>query len=53
MVTEFIGRGSLFDILHTKKIVLDDERVLKIAKQMAIAMGYLHKKKILHCDMKS
>lgn len=53
MITEFVNKGSLFELIHVKKVILDDEKVLKIAKQMAMALFYLHKKGILHCDLKS
>ena len=53
MVTEYVSRGSLFELLHQKKIILDDDRIIKVAKQVAMALHYLHKKKILHCDLKS
>ena len=32
MITEFINKGSLFDLLHQRKLVLDDARITKIAK---------------------
>ena len=31
MVTEFVNKGSLFEILHQKKYKLDDEKIFKIA----------------------
>ena len=53
MITEFVGMGSLFDLLHHKKLVLDDSRIIQVAKQMAVALLYLHKRQLFHCDMKS
>lgn len=53
MITEFVNKGSLFELLHQKKIILDDDRIVKLAKQIAMALQYLHRKKILHCDLKS
>ena len=53
MVTELVNRGSLFEILHNRKQILDDFRILSIAKQIAMALFYLHQRKILHCDLKS
>ena len=32
MVTEFVSRGSLFDLLHQRKLVLDDVKIISIAK---------------------
>ena len=53
MITEFANKGSLFELLHQKKYSLQDEKIFKIAKQIALALQYLHRKKILHCDLKS
>ena len=53
MVTEFVSKGSLFDLLHQRKLVLDDGRITAIAKQIAIALLYLHKRALFHCDLKS
>ena len=53
MITEFVSKGSLFDLLHSRKIVLDDAQIIKIAKQMAIALLYLHNRQLYHCDLKS
>ena len=41
MITEFVSKGSLFDLLHQSKVVLDDVRITKVAKQIAIALLYL------------
>ena len=32
MITEYVSRGSLFDIIHKQKVALDEEKVFKIAK---------------------
>ena len=53
MITEFVSMGSLFDLLHHKKLVLDDTRIISVAKQIAIALLYLHKRQLFHCDLKS
>ena len=53
MVTEYVGKGSLFEMLHTIKMVLDDEKIILIAKQVAMALLYLHKRQLFHCDIKS
>ena len=53
MITEYVSKGSLFELLHHKKIVFNDAEIMKIAKQVAMALAYLHKNKMLHCDMKS
>ena len=59
MVTELSSRGSIFDLLHSNhsgsrgKVLLEDSKIFKIIKEMALAIQYLHTKKILHCDLKS
>lgn len=53
MTHRFASKGSLFDLIHIKKVQLDEEKILKIAKQISIAVCYLHKKKIMHCDLKT
>lgn len=53
MVTEFVSKGSLFDLLHQRKLVLDDSKITSVAKQIAIALLYLHKRALFHCDLKS
>jgi len=62
LVTEFVERGSLFDVLHRKG---EDKRearkirkpsiILKILRHIAIAMAYLHAfiPPIIHRDLKS
>ncbi len=53
MITEFILRGSLFDYLHVHKNKLSETEQLNIAYEVAIALRYLHSRKINHCDLKS
>ena len=53
MITEYVSKGSLFHILHKKYMRLHEKTCFNIAKQIAIAMNYLHQKNILHCDLKS
>lgn len=53
MITEFVGRGSLFEMLHTIKMVLDDSKIFKIARQVAMALLYLTRRQLFHCDLKS
>lgn len=48
MVTEYVNKGSLFHILHKKNIMMSEMKAFTIAKQIAIAMHYLHKQNILH-----
>lgn len=53
MITEFIQKGSLFDYLHLQRMRLSNIEQLSIAYESAIALRYLHSRKITHCDMKS
>jgi len=53
MISEFIPRGSLFDYIHVQKNKLSESEQLSIAYETAIALRYLHSRKICHCDMKS
>jgi hypothetical protein len=32
MITEFVNKGSLFELLHQKKVMIDEERIMKLAK---------------------
>jgi len=32
MITEYITKGSLFELLHQKKYCFDDEKIIKVAK---------------------
>ncbi len=53
MITEYLEEGSLFDHLHKKKTKFNEERKLLILEDIALGMSYLHKKNVLHCDLKS
>jgi len=53
MISEYIPKGSLFDFLHVQKSSFSETEQLTIAYEIAIAVKYLHSRKILHCDLKS
>eukprot|EP00698_Gefionella_okellyi_P004995 TRINITY_DN1459_c0_g2_i1.p1 TRINITY_DN1459_c0_g2~~TRINITY_DN1459_c0_g2_i1.p1 ORF type:complete len:1033 (-),score=276.64 TRINITY_DN1459_c0_g2_i1:175-2817(-) len=56
LITEYMGRGSLYAILHGEQSgPLPLETVIRMAKEMARGMNYLHlhKPPILHRDLKS
>lgn len=53
LVTEFMQRGTLFDVLHRDKIRLTWALVRKIGLQVARGLAYLHSNGILHRDLKS
>ena len=49
----FMDKGSLHDLIHIKKVKIEIDRMLEIIFDITQAMVYLHKRKILHCDLKS
>jgi len=52
-VTEFAERGDLTGRLEERKgVPLREEQVLDYFVQMCLSLLYLHKKKILHRDLK-
>ncbi|SCL97731.1 tyrosine kinase-like protein, putative [Plasmodium chabaudi chabaudi] len=50
---EYIPCGSIFDILHKKKIKIKLLDIIKMCKDITAFMSFLHNKGILHCDLKS
>eukprot|EP01112_Ceratiomyxa_fruticulosa_P014571 TRINITY_DN4189_c0_g3_i1.p1 TRINITY_DN4189_c0_g3~~TRINITY_DN4189_c0_g3_i1.p1 ORF type:complete len:481 (-),score=105.34 TRINITY_DN4189_c0_g3_i1:104-1546(-) len=55
ILTEFMDRGSLFDIIHDEKIDLTWPRRISLSKDIARGLLYLHTRKpaIVHRDVKS
>lgn len=54
LISEYISKGSLFDFLHISKSSISNEHdQIRIAYEIAVAVKYLHSRKILHCDLKS
>ena len=55
IVTNYVPNGSLFRIIHSKKLsrILDGTRKTIIALGIAHAMAYLHNQSIIHRDLKS
>ncbi|KAJ6813927.1 serine/threonine-protein kinase B-raf-like [Iris pallida] len=52
-VTEYMVNGSLRNALQRNEKTLDPRRRLLIAMDVAFGMEYLHKKNIVHFDLKS
>eukprot|EP00347_Sterkiella_histriomuscorum_P010901 403374489 len=53
IISEYASKGSLYDLIHLKKAKINEDMVFIIAKQLAIALLYLHKKSFLHFNLKS
>ena len=55
IVTEWCEKGSVFDLIHKKNIVLSTKRMIQMALDAAQGMNYLHhqEKKIIHRDLKA
>lgn len=52
IITELM-KTSLHDLLHVQKKKLDISEKIEILENIANGVNYLHKKKYLHCDLKS
>lgn len=53
MVTEFLGGGTLYDMIHHHPNRFNRIGVFRIARDLASAMAYLHQQNIIHRDLKS
>ena len=42
LVLEYMSRGSLYDLLHNKTVILEGEDVLHILRDIARGMRFLH-----------
>lgn len=49
---EYCEQGNLFDVLHRKQVV-DKARFLRWSREIAAGMEYIHRRKIVHRDLKS
>ncbi|KAK4530434.1 hypothetical protein CCYA_CCYA04G1291 [Cyanidiococcus yangmingshanensis] len=53
IVTEFMSRGTLFDLLHRRREVLSPLRKKSMALDVCRGMAYLHDRGLMHRDLKS
>ncbi len=55
IIQEFMPKGNLFEYLANPAVLLDEHTRLKMAKDIALGMVYLHQRKppIIHKDLKS
>jgi serine/threonine protein kinase len=55
LVMEYMGRGSLYDLLHNETVVLDSDIVLPIISDVVSGLSFLHAASppVLHNDLKS
>uniref|UniRef100_A0A6B2LB91 Protein kinase domain-containing protein n=1 Tax=Arcella intermedia TaxID=1963864 RepID=A0A6B2LB91_9EUKA len=52
IVTEYLSRGSLRQLLLDTTILLEDEHKRKFALDVCKGMSYLHSEKVIHRDLK-
>jgi len=53
IIMEHMDLGSLYDMLHKKKVKLMSQMKLDVMKQVILALVYLHQRGIIHGDIKS
>jgi len=52
IIYELFEKGSLHHLLEDKREKMDNDRCLKFALDIARGMNYLHKRNVLHLDLK-
>ncbi len=52
-VFEFCSNGSLFSIIHEKRVKICFEEKIRLMKELAMSLVYLHTQEIIHRDISS
>lgn len=54
LVMEFYPRGTLYDLLHNKSILIEPEQLVRIIRGVVAGMVFLHSqpKPVVHGDLK-
>lgn len=50
---QFMPGGSLHSLLHEKKVPLTFHQRLKLARDVAVGLDFVHEKQIIHRDIKT
>lgn len=53
IVMEYVKDGTLYDLLHKKKVSLSEKQKENIVRQLVSVFSYLHRHGIVHRDIKS
>ena len=53
IVTEFFRAGSLYDMLHKRKVKMSNDERRRVIQQVLSSVCYLHQHGIVHRDIKS
>lgn len=53
LMMQYLAKGSLYDVLQNEKLSLDNILPWEIASGFLDGLIFLHKKNIIHCDLKS
>eukprot|EP01125_Pyxidicula_operculata_P015812 TRINITY_DN538_c2_g1_i1.p1 TRINITY_DN538_c2_g1~~TRINITY_DN538_c2_g1_i1.p1 ORF type:complete len:1291 (+),score=295.23 TRINITY_DN538_c2_g1_i1:137-3874(+) len=52
IITEYMARGSLQDIISDKNVMIEEAHVCKFSLDICNGMAYLHEQNVIHRDLK-